>query len=116
MMFLTNLLLVGDTKGLFGDKIIMPIILVGFLAFFYFFVIRPQSKKKKEMENMLNSIKKGEKVITIGGIHGKVSNVKDNEITVRVDSNAEITFEKSAIAKVVKPGMEGAQDTKESKK
>ena len=88
-----------------------PILMIGFMAifivFFYFVVIRPQNKQKKEMQKMLDALKKGDKVVTIGGIIGKVASVKDNVVTIRVnDSNTEISFEKNAIAKVVNPSAE----------
>jgi len=78
------------------------ILMVVFILFFYLFIVRPQSKKKKEMEKLLNSLKNGDRVVTIGGVHGKVVKVKDdNTITIRVDDKAEITFDKNAIARVV---------------
>ncbi len=100
-----------------GQKYIMPLIMVLFIVFFYFVVIRPQNKKKKEMDLMLKNLKKGDKVVSIGGIHGKVISVKDNEITVKVDANTDITFDKNAISKVAdvantKPAI---KDTKEEK-
>ena len=80
-----------------------PIFMIGFMAifiiFFYFVVIRPQNKQRKEMQKMLEALKKGDKVVTIGGIIGKVASVKDNVVTIRVnDSNTEISFEKNAIS------------------
>ncbi len=74
-----------------------PIFMIGFMAvfiiFFYFVVIRPQNKQRKEMQKMLEALKKGDKVVTIGGIIGKVASVKDNVVTIRVnDSNTEISF------------------------
>jgi len=83
-----------------------PIFMIGFMAifiiFFYFVVIRPQNKQRKEMQKMLEALKKGDKVVTIGGIIGKVASVKDNVVTIRVnDSNTEISFEKNAISKVI---------------
>lgn len=89
--------------GLFGlnQNVFLTIIMIGFIAFFYFVVVIPQNKKKKEMERMLSAIKKGDKVVSIGGIHGKVSTVKDNEIIIKIDSNAEVTLEKSAISRVL---------------
>jgi preprotein translocase subunit YajC len=89
--------------GLSSYQVQFTIIMVGFIAFFYFFIIRPQNKKRKDAETMLNSIKKGDKVVTIGGMHGKVSAVKETEIVIKVDANAEITLDKSAIAKVINP-------------
>lgn len=91
-----------SSPSLFGDKPYGVIImLVGFMAIFYFMIIMPQNKKKKAMEKMMSSLKKGDKVITIGGIHGKIVSIKDNEITLKVDSNAEITFERGAISRAV---------------
>ncbi len=85
------------------NPIIMIVFMVLFIAFFYFVVIRPQNKKKKEAENMLKAIKKGDKVVTIGGAHGKVVTVKDDVVVLKIDDNAEITFDKSAIARVINP-------------
>jgi preprotein translocase subunit YajC len=79
----------------------MLAILGAFIVFYYFLFIRPQSKKRKDLQNMLNNLKKGDKVITIGGIHGKVSSTKENEVTLRVDANTEITFDRNAISRVV---------------
>jgi len=88
-----------------------PIFMIGFMAvfiiFFYFVVIRPQNKQRKEMQKMLEALKKGDKVVTIGGIIGKVASVKDNVVTIRVnDSNTEISFEKNAISKVLNPSAD----------
>ncbi len=89
-----------STPGLFGNNQIgLIVMLVGFLAIFYFLIILPQNKKKKAMEKMMSSLKKGDKVITIGGIHGKIVSIKDHEITLKVDANTEITFEKGAISR-----------------
>jgi preprotein translocase subunit YajC len=88
--------------GLFSGPLGMTIMLVGMIAIFYFLIILPQNKRKKQMENMIKSMDKGDKVVTIGGIHGKVASKKDNEITLKVNANTEITFEVSAIARVIK--------------
>ncbi|MBN2545309.1 MAG: preprotein translocase subunit YajC [Spirochaetes bacterium] len=116
MNILFNLLQAQPPKG-FQDPgtLMFTIIMVGFIAFFYFFIVRPQNKKRKEMENMLNALKKGDKIVTIGGIHGKISNVRDTDIVVKVDANTELTFEKSAISRVVKATNTG-KDEAELKK
>ena len=99
MNIFNSMILVGNMSN---NQIWLPIAMVGaFIVFYYFLFIRPQSRKRKETQNMLNSLKKGDRIVTIGGIHGKVVSSKANEITIRVDSNAEITFEKSAISKVL---------------
>lgn len=106
------ILLQAQTTGFRDPNTLMfTIIMIGFLAFFYFFVVRPQNKRRKEMENMLASLKKGDRVVTIGGIHGKISSIRDTEVVLKVDANAEITVEKSAIARVVKSTKNETEDT-----
>ena len=78
---------------------VVPFILI--IAIFYFFIIRPQNKKQKETEKMINALKKGDKVVTIGGIHGTVSSTKEKTVVVKVDSNTQIEFSRSAISAVV---------------
>ena len=78
---------------------IIPFALI--ILIFYFFIIRPQNKKQKETEKMIAALKKGDKVVTIGGIHGVVSSTKENTIIVKVDDNAKIEFNRTAIATVI---------------
>lgn len=73
----------------------LPIILI-FVVFWLFF-IRPQNKKAKEQQKFRENLQKGDKVVTIGGIHGKVEEVKEHTVVVSVDHNTKIEFEKSAI-------------------
>ncbi|MCQ2981501.1 MAG: preprotein translocase subunit YajC [Treponemataceae bacterium] len=68
---------------------------------FYFFLIRPQNKKQKETERMIAALKKGDKVVTIGGIHGTISSTKEQTVIVKVDDGAKIEFNRSAIATVI---------------
>ncbi|MCB0763146.1 MAG: preprotein translocase subunit YajC [Flavobacteriales bacterium] len=65
---------------------------------FYFFMIRPQQKKAKDARKFRESLQKGSKVVTIGGLHGKVSEVADTTVVLEVDGNVKLRFEKSAIA------------------
>ena len=106
-----------STTGSFGSLIVTVVLMIGI---FYFFLIRPQNKKQKEMEKMLAALKKGDKVVTIGGIHGVVSSVKEKTIILKVDDNAKLEFNRSAIASVDKPESEKAapaktEDKKENK-
>ena len=80
----------------------LPILLI--FVIFYFFIIRPQNKKQKETDKMIAALKKGDKVVTIGGIHGTVAQTKENTIIVKVDDNAKIEFSRSAIASVTVQG------------
>lgn len=84
-------------------------------AIFYFMIIRPQNKKQKAVAQMLAAVKKGDKVVTIGGIHGVVSAVKDKSIVVKVDDSAKIEFSKSAIASVEARGDESETPAVEPK-
>ena len=68
---------------------------------FYFLIIRPQNKKQKDAKKMVEGVKKGDKVVTIGGIHGVVHSVKEGSVIVKVDDDCRIEFTKSALATVV---------------
>ena len=75
------------------------IMLVAMLAIFYFMLIRPENKRKKEAEQMRSSVKTGDKIVTIGGITGTVVNVKDNKIVIETGADqVRIELEKWAIS------------------
>lgn len=79
------------------------IMMVALFAIVYFFMIRPQSKRQKEIEKFRNQLTIGQDVITTGGIHGTVKAVGDNgTITLRVATGVEIVFDKSAIVGAAK--------------
>ncbi|MBK7382156.1 MAG: preprotein translocase subunit YajC [Flavobacteriales bacterium] len=74
-------------------------IMMGLLmVVFWFFMIRPQQKKSKDARKFRESLEKGTRIVTIGGIHGKILEVADTTVLVDVDSNVKLRFEKSAIA------------------
>mgnify|MGYP003303856425 FL=1 len=74
---------------------ILMIVLI--FVIFWLFFIRPQNKRAKEQQKFRENLKKGDKIVTIGGIHGEVIEVRENTVLVSVDPNASIEFEKSAI-------------------
>jgi preprotein translocase subunit YajC len=74
----------------------LPLILI--IVVFYFFFIRPQMRKSKEQKRFRENLKKGDKVITIGGAHGKILEMDDTTVTLDMGNQVKITFEKSAIA------------------
>ncbi len=79
----------------------MNLILILFLGVFWVFMIMPQRKQQKQREQMLKNLKKGDKVITSGGIHGEVVDFDgDDDIKVRVSDKVEMKFTRSSIAKV----------------
>lgn len=67
------------------------------ILIFYFFMIRPQQKKQKKIEEMRNGLQRGDKVVTIGGIHGKIADVKENTFLIEIANDVRIEFEKSAV-------------------
>jgi preprotein translocase subunit YajC len=75
----------------------LPLLLV--FVVFYFFMIRPQMKKQKEMTNYRSSLKKGDKVVTTGGIYGKIYDVKDNFVMLEVGGDLKLKVDKSALVK-----------------
>ena len=70
------------------------------ILIFYFLIIRPQKKRDKEAKAMIDAMKKGDRVVTIGGIHGTIVAVREQTVVVKVDDSARIEFSKSAISSV----------------
>ncbi len=70
---------------------------------FYFLLIRPQKQKEKEHQKMLTGINKNDEVVTLGGIHGTVVNVKEKTLTLRIDENVKMEIEKNSVAYIKKP-------------
>jgi len=84
-----------------GGLIQQYLILFGILfAVWYFMLIKPQRKKQSQHQDMLGRLKKGDRVVTIGGIHGLVAKVKENTVDIKIDENAKIEFSKNSIAQV----------------
>lgn len=75
---------------------LMPVILI--FVVFYFLLIRPQKKAQDEHKKMIAALKKNDEVVTSGGIHGTVANVKDHTVTLKVDDNVKLEIQKNCIA------------------
>ncbi|MDR0628279.1 MAG: preprotein translocase subunit YajC [Treponema sp.] len=86
------------------------------IAIFYFLIIRPQNKKQKETQRMLSALKKGDKITTIGGIHGVIQSVKDHSVIVKVDDDTKIEFSRSAVSGIEAPAREDKSEKLEDKK
>lgn len=84
------------------EQLMLPILMIG-LAF-YIIILRPQKRDQKRVEDMRNSVRKGDKVKSIGGIHGTVVSVDTtrNIVTVQVDKNVKLDFDRNAIATVIR--------------
>ncbi len=74
----------------------IPLLLI--IVVFYFFFIRPQMKRSKDQKKFRESLQKGQKIITIGGIHGRIVEIQDTTVTIEVENNVRLRVEKSAIA------------------
>lgn len=81
-----------------GNIITMVLYFGGFILIFYVFLIMPRKKQEKKHRELIESLKKGEKVVTIGGIKGEITRVKEKSFLVKVSDNTEIEFLKTAIA------------------
>jgi preprotein translocase subunit YajC len=96
-----------------GAQLVTMLVTFGLIiVVFYFLVIRPQNKKQKEAKKMLEGIRKGDRVVTIGGMHGYVESVKEDAVVLKVDDNVKVKFSKSAISTVLER-KEEPTDTKE---
>lgn len=84
----------------------LPMMLVLGLAM-YFLIIRPQNRRQQEQQRLIDKIKTGDEVMTVGGIVAKVTSLKDNYLTLQVAKNCEMVFQKSAVAKVLPKGTAG---------
>jgi preprotein translocase subunit YajC len=78
---------------------LLPFLLI--ILVFYFLIIRPQQKRQKERQKLLDGVKKGDKIVSTGGIHGTVEAVDGNEIIVKIADNVKVKMDKSAIATII---------------
>jgi preprotein translocase subunit YajC len=75
-------------------------LLVGMFVVMYFFMIRPQQQKQKDQKKMLDNLKDGDEVVTIGGLHGKVISKDETTVTLSAGGGARLTFDKASITRV----------------
>jgi preprotein translocase subunit YajC len=93
----------GGAGGAGGATSIAPTLVTFGLVFaiFYFLIIRPQNKRQKQTQSMLKALKKGDRVVTIGGIRGTIFSLKDDTVVLKVDDNTKIQFSRSAVSSVL---------------
>jgi len=86
-----------------GGSMVSTLIFFGLIfVIFYFMILRPQQKRTKDRQKMLESVKKGDRVVTSGGMHGKVINVDDKTLLVEVGDNIKLKFDRSAVTAVTR--------------
>ena len=87
-----------------GDPLASMILPIGLIVLFYFFLIRPQSKRHKQHKEMVAALQKGEEVVTSGGLLGKITNVGDNFITLEISKDVSIHVQKNSVQAVMPKG------------
>jgi preprotein translocase subunit YajC len=87
-----------------ADPLMSLILPVGLVILFYFFLIRPQSKRQKEHRQMVAELQKGEEVITTGGILGKVTSINDDFITMEIAPDVSLSIQKNAVQTIMPKG------------
>lgn len=80
-----------------GSGLSSMLMIVAMIAIFYFIMIRPQSKKQKELKKQREAMQKGDAVVTAGGIHGKIKSLKDTVIMIEVAPGVELKFDKGSV-------------------
>lgn len=95
-----SILAAGEANPLTGT---LPMIII-MIVMFYFLLIRPQKKQRKEQEDRVAALAKGDKIVTIGGMHGIVHHVSKETITIKISEGVFVPFNKVAIASVEKSG------------
>lgn len=88
----------GAQQGGGGFDVSFFLMMGALFLVMYFFMIRPQQKKAKDQKNFIEELKKGDKVVTIGGIHGKIVKVDEDSLLVEVDTNTKLRFDKAAVS------------------
>lgn len=96
LIFFSGLYAQGQQSGPGPLGSLLPLILI--IVVFYFLLILPQQRRQKKHQEMIAGIKKGDRVVTAGGIHGVISDVKETTFIIKVDENTRIEVEKSAIS------------------
>lgn len=85
--------------GSFWSQYSFIILMILIFVVMYFFMVRPQQKKQKEIVKWRESLKKGDKIVTVGGIYGTVAEVKDTFLIIEIDNNVKIRVDKSSVVK-----------------
>jgi len=102
--------LMGAPAGEGGGGFMTFLPLIAIIAIFYFLILRPQKKRQQESQRMLSALRKGDRVVTIGGIHGIITSVRENTVVIKVDENVKLEFNRSAISGVTSNARDDKDD------
>ncbi|MEI6071593.1 MAG: preprotein translocase subunit YajC [Verrucomicrobiae bacterium] len=101
-MNMTDLLIFAQAAAPGQQNMLVSMLpLVFIFVIFYFLLIRPQQKKAKDHEKLIQAVKTGDQVVTNAGIHGTVSNVKEKTLIIKIADNVKVEFDRAAVAVVV---------------
>ncbi len=90
-----------------GGSMISTLVMFSLIIFiFYFMIIRPQQKRAKERQSLLDSVKKGDKIVTVGGLHGTIIGVEEKTLLIQVADDVKLKFEKTSIQTIDRPSEE----------
>ena len=98
----------SGSDGLFSTLIMFMLI----IGIFYFMILRPQQKRQKERQKLLEALKKGDRVVTAAGMYGVIAGIDEKTVLVQVADNVKIKFERGSIASVVKEGEQAPPEKK----
>jgi preprotein translocase subunit YajC len=84
-----------------GSPMSLIFMIIAIFAVMYFLMIRPQQRQKKQHQDLLSTVGKGDKVITVGGLHGTIAGVKDNTVIVKIADNVKVELSRASISKIV---------------
>lgn len=108
-----------------GSPMSLIFMIIAIFAVMYFLMIRPQQRQKRQHQDMLSQLSKGDKIVTAGGIHGTVAGIRDNTVIVKIADNVKIEINRSSISQVVsskssryqaRPQPEKEKETEKEKK
>ena len=91
----------GGTGGGSSALLTQVVFFAAIFAIFYCLLIRPQQRQKREREQMLAAVKKGDRVVTASGLHGTVTGLNEHTVTLRVDNQVKLEFDRSALGRIV---------------
>jgi len=94
-----------------GSMMVQLVFFAAIFAIFYFLLIRPQQKQKRDREAMLSAVKPGDRVVMSSGLHGTVVKLSDSGVTVKVADQVRLEFDRSAIGRIVPAGNEGGSSS-----
>ena len=111
-----SIILALGAPGGEGGGSFQPLILMGAMfAIFYFLLIRPQQKKNKEHRQMLSNLRKGDRVVTSGGIHGRITGMDENTLTVEIAEKVRVKVSRGNVAGLLSSGSQAQAPKKEKK-